>query len=319
MCRFAMVLGISMGFLLVATKAPGQSLQDRIASVRRQRATVQQLDAPAPQRNSIGRKLGDLIERVEFDANEAKEAFQWWSLTSDIPLVIDWNGLELEAIDRTAPIILRLRNLPAGQVLALLIRQIEVPGVELIIQSTPWYMEVMTKTQANRQTVIRVYDVRDLLCAVPNFTNPPDFDLNEALSNTSSGGSGGGRGGGRGGSSGRLFGDSASDDDAQDLTTRAERVEELVQLIRDSIEPDIWQLNGGEYASIRYLQGRLIVNAPQYVHDQIGVPTVSQRRVPRSPGTSAQPVLSYRPSTAPRFRTMRPPSARCGRAAAVYD
>ena len=318
MCRFAMVLGISMGFWLVATKAPGQSLQDRIARVRRQRATVQQLDSPAPQRNSIGRKLGDLIERVEFDANEAKEAFQWWSQTSDIPLVIDWNGLELEAIDSTAPITLRLRNLPAGQVLALLIRQIEVPGVELIIQSTPWYMEVMTKTQANRQTVIRVYDVRDLLYVVPNFTNPPDFDLNEALSNTSSGGSGG-RSGGRGGSSGSLFGDSASDDEAQDLTTRAERVEELAQLIRNSIEPDIWQLNGGEYASIRYLQGRLIVNAPQYVHDQIGVPTVSQRRVPRSLGTFAQPALSYRPSTAPRFGTMRPRSARRGRVAAVYD
>ncbi|MEM9420290.1 MAG: VWA domain-containing protein [Planctomycetota bacterium] len=33
----------------------------------------------------------------------------------------------------------------------------------------------------------RVYDIRDLLVQVPNFTDGPEFDLNEALSNTNSG------------------------------------------------------------------------------------------------------------------------------------
>ena len=36
------------------------------------------------------------------------------------------------------------------------------------------------------------------------------------------------------------------------------------------MEPDAWDINGGEYATIRYYQGTLIIRAPDYIHRQIG-------------------------------------------------
>ncbi len=131
----------------------------------------------------------------------------------------------------------------------------------------------MTKRQANMRPVLRVYDVSDMVMRIPNFTNAPRLDLNEALSNTNSGGSGGTGGGG--GSSG-LFTD--EDETEEDVPTKQENGEDLADLIRNTIEPEIWQANGGAYASVRYYDGRLIVNAPMYVHQQIGIPQVRAYR-----------------------------------------
>ena len=38
----------------------------------------------------------------------------------------------------------------------------------------------------------------------------------------------------------------------------------------ETIEPDAWQVNGGDAASIRYYQGTLIVRAPDYIQRQLG-------------------------------------------------
>ena len=48
-------------------------------------------------------------------------------------------------------------------------------------------MEVMTRDQAIRNPVLRVYDIGDLLHMVPNFDDAPQCDLGEGLSNTSNG------------------------------------------------------------------------------------------------------------------------------------
>ena len=51
--------------------------------------------------------------------------------------------------------------------------------------------------------------------------------------------------------------------------TRAERAEELLTLIRDTIYPDLWRENGGT-ASIRMFRENLVVTAPRMVHEAIG-------------------------------------------------
>ncbi len=51
--------------------------------------------------------------------------------------------------------------------------------------------------------------------------------------------------------------------------TRAERAEELLSLIRETIYPDVWRDNGGT-ASIRMWRDNLVVTAPRNVHEAIG-------------------------------------------------
>jgi hypothetical protein len=156
----------------------------------------------------------------------------------------------------------------------------------------------MTRNQAVRKPVVKVYDIRDLLFEVPNFDNAPDFDLNSALDNTSSGGSGTGTGrssgsssgGGSSGGGGTIF-DTEDDNNERDRrATKEERTEDLVQLIRETIEPDIWQAHGGQLCSIKDFDGRLIVNAPMFVHRQLGMPAIktgSKRSAARTRVSSA--------------------------------
>ncbi len=265
-CLTLLTLGV------LATDARAQRLQDRIDAVREQRREAARQAEPQPEVSlQIPRKMSTIIDEVFLDQATATDAFNWWSTTTDIPLIIDWNAMEQEGIDPEQPITLDLKTVPARLLLDVLMRQAS-PDIDLIYEATPWYVQVMTKRQANRHPVLRVYDVADMVMQIPNFTNAPSFDLSQALSNTNSGGGSGGGGGG-GGSSG-LFSDN-NDNEASDQPTKNESGQSLADTIRETIEPDIWQANGGLFSSVRYYNGRLIVNAPMYVHRQIGIPVVS--------------------------------------------
>ena len=281
--------------------APAQSLSERIAIVKDQRnQAAQPQEVVQPQSLQIPQKLSVIIDDVLFDQTPARDVFNWWASRVDVPMVIDWDGMALEGINPEQRITLDLKSVPARILLDVLMRQAS-PDVELIYEVTPWYVQVMTKRQANRNPVLRVYDVSDIVMRVPNFSNAPSFDLNEALSNTGSGGSGNSGGGGGGGSG--LFTDDNEDDGEDEDSTQAERGESIAELIRETIEPGIWQENGGAYASVRFYDGRLIVNAPMYIHRQIGMPTVSGY-TPRSiGGYKSQAGGTDAPSTSKPFGT----------------
>jgi hypothetical protein len=61
---------------------------------------------------------------------------------------------------------------------------------------------VTTKQALRAKKVMVVYDVRDLLFRAPDFTNAPEFNLNQAVPVGTAGGQAGGGGGGGGGGSG---------------------------------------------------------------------------------------------------------------------
>jgi hypothetical protein len=80
-------------------------------------------------------------------------------------------------------------------------------------------------------------------------------------------------GGGMGGTSGAGLtppGGSGSGTNTPQQTS-AQKGQELVDLIKNVIRPNIWSDNGGP-ASIKYYNGKLIVNAPVSVQEAIGGP-----------------------------------------------
>src|SRR5690606_5540244 len=116
-------------------------------------------------------------------------------------------------------------------------------------------MQVGPKDVLNRDKRVEIYDINDLLFVVPRYDQVPEIDL-EAVLQQSEGGQGQ-----------SPFED--DDDEEEERTTREERAEELADLIRTIVETEQWIENGGEGGSIRYWQGTLIVNAPDYMHRQI--------------------------------------------------
>jgi hypothetical protein len=114
------------------------------------------------------------------------------------------------------------------------------------------------KTRLNQYKRVEIYDINDLLLEVPNYTDVPRIDLQQALQ--AAGSSGGGGGGGQ-----SPFREEGNDRQNR-LRERKERADELTQLLQQLVEPDQWVDNGGNGGSMRYYNGTLIVNAPDYMH-----------------------------------------------------
>lgn len=127
-------------------------------------------------------------------------------------------------------------------------------------------LQIGPRERLNKFRRVELYDINDMLMEIPDFTNAPQFDLNNVLQGS------GGRGGGGSSQSpfqqnnGRGGNQPGQGVNGQQGTTKADRAEALKNLIIGLVEPDQWVENGYEAASIKYYQNVFIVNAPDYVH-----------------------------------------------------
>ena len=123
-----------------------------------------------------------------------------------------------------------------------------------------------------------VYDIENLIFEIPDFDNAPTLDLGGfgggggGLGGGGAGGgggTGGGFGGGGGQGGGGQGGGGAGGGGSLSPTDEAERIEELINLIVNYVEPDAWKRNGGAWASIRAYRGTLVIRAPDFVQRQL--------------------------------------------------
>lgn len=127
-------------------------------------------------------------------------------------------------------------------------------------------LQVGPKERLNKFKRVEIYSVMDLLLEVPNHTDAPEFDLQTVLQSS-----------GNGGSSQSPFRDQGNQN-ATPPKPLEQRADDLVKLITELVEPEQWSENGGDGATIRFYQGGLIVNGPDYVHRQlVGYPYWSAR------------------------------------------
>ncbi len=115
-------------------------------------------------------------------------------------------------------------------------------------------MEVGPKDALNKTRRVEIYDINDLLHVIPRYTEVPTLDLQSVLQQ--------GQGGGQ-----SPFQDAEANEEP--TRTRAERTQDVIDLLVSLVESDQWVDNGGEAATIRAWNGQLIVRAPDYIHRQI--------------------------------------------------
>ena len=209
------------------------------------------LDRVLPEMKFTGVTFGDAIDFVRDVAG--------------VNIHVNWKALEAENVTADTPVNIRLRSVTLRKVLSLLLS--EASGTDTLTYFVDQgVVEITTREMADKKVYTKIYPVDDLVMEIPEFNQPPDFNLQSVTDQAQ-----GGRGGGGGGSGSSIFGTSGSesDRDRDTSTTREERGEQLVQLITELVRPEIWAVNGGT-ASIRYFRGSLIVTAPRSVHDAIG-------------------------------------------------
>jgi hypothetical protein len=217
---------------------------------------------PRAEAQTTRHTLNAIVPELNFNGVALEDAIEFIRDVSNANLHVNWRALEEVGIERDTPIMVRLRRVPLGKVLSLVLTD-AAGGSDLIT----YYLHddiirITTRELADRDMVTRVYPVEDLLMEIPDFV-APQFDLDQDQGQSS--GRGGGGGGGGGGAS--LFRDTDRDQDRG--TTKTERAQQLIDLITSIVQPDIWAVNGGR-AAIRYFNGSLIVTAPRSVHESIG-------------------------------------------------
>jgi len=248
--------------------------------------TVLPAAAPAPSRSlsraMLHHRLTETDISVEFRETPAREVFKHLKIVLGVPIIGRYSDDKVgHGIDPETPITLAVTDAPAILVLELILDQCED------IDPCTWqlrkgYVEVGTKERlsAPAAQVIKLYPIRDLIMIAPNFNNAPVLDLAVALNQTGGGGGGGGSGGGgfgggsSGGGGGGGTGGGAIISPPAEGPLRVEDfefVQDLMDLIQDSVEPWSWEDRGGT-ARMSYLSGNLIIRAPDFIHRQLGRP-----------------------------------------------
>ena len=317
---------ISFGCLVLAVactaSASAQSLGDRLDAVAKQRQSKEARDTTKA--GLLGALLYTDIT-CDFKGTPAKEAITYVGNALGVSLVARYSTDKAGAgIDPETEITLKAEGKPALSVIEMILDQCSAdePCTWQIRDS---FIEIGTKARLSVPSAqeLRMYPVRDLLFEAPRFDNAPKFNLNQSIRQANQGGQGGGGsggggggfggggsggggfggggsgGGGSGSGGGDIFGEKG---DAPEGRPESERAQELVDIITETIEPEMW-LGGDGGASIRYYQGVLIVRAPDWVHRQIGGypfaaapsrPVVESRYVTFTPSLSIVENVKFR-------------------------
>lgn len=215
--------------------------------------------ASAAPRSSLDRVLPEM----KFTGVTFGDAVDFVRDVAGVNIHVNWKALEAENVTVDTPVNIRLRSVTLRKVLNVLLSEAS-GGESLTYFVDQGVLEITTRELADKKVYTKIYPVEDLVTDIPEFTDPPSFNLQSTTDQARNRGGGGGQGG--------IFGQSQQRQPGQlerGTRTRDERGEELVQLITETVRPEIWSVNGGT-ASIRYFRGNLIVTAPRSVHDALG-------------------------------------------------
>lgn len=225
--------------------------------------------------------LNRTLPEVKFQGSSLKDCVDFLRDVSGANIHVNWRALEAAGVTGDTPVNMRLREVSLRKILTTLLNEAG-PGGILTFYTSEGVIEVTTGELADKEMITRVYPVDDLIMEVPDFTDAPNFSLDQTGSGSSGSGGGSRGGGGRSGGSssygsgggsgsgGGLFGSTGGSGATKEkTTTKQERADALVAMIRDTIRPEIWRESGGT-ASIRYYNGNLIVTAPRSVQEALG-------------------------------------------------
>jgi len=228
--------------------------------------TVVGFVAPAVRADPAKAALNRTLPAATFDNVPIGDALDFLRDVSGANLHVDWRALASINVSKDTPVNVKLRAVPLRKTLALLLSETGA-GDLLTFYVDQGVIEVTTREVADRQLFTKVYPVGDLLMEVPDFEGP-GLSLSGGSGGRGSNGGASSRGGG--GASG-FGGGGSSASGEKDGKSKTERGKELVALIVETIQPDIWRDNGGT-ASIRFFNDNLVVTAPRSVHEAIGGP-----------------------------------------------
>ncbi len=203
------------------------------------------------------------IASVDFQDNALEDVVRFFQDITQLNVDVDWRALEAAGITRDTPVSLMLTNVTPKTLLDRTLGKIGDTGTGRADWAINDGVVIVSSDDAiRRNTVLAIYDIRDLIVEVPDYDEVPQIDLQSVLQSS------GGRGGGGGQSP---FRDDQQQDQEDLFRDREERIEDVVGIITENIDFEGWADNGGTTGKIQRLvnQGQLIVTNTPRNHREI--------------------------------------------------
>jgi tetratricopeptide (TPR) repeat protein len=199
----------------------------------------------------------------EFDGQPFSDVIDYFREVTDANIYVNWKAIEEAGIDRSQTVDVKLRDVPFLKALQLVLNDVGGAAAELGYVLSDGVLTISTKSDLDRATDTRTYDIHDLIARVPDFP-APRVSL-ESVGESSGGSSGGGGGGGD------LFGGDEDGDTIEgedEPVTRSAAIARIKQLIIETIDPGNWRPEGDK-GSIDSLRGILVINQTPENHSEI--------------------------------------------------
>jgi hypothetical protein len=226
--------------LAIGAASPAQSIRPGMGVKAKPDVARSMLDRP--------------VAELKLDKVPLADAIAFLQNATRANLHVNWKALGSVGVSKDAPVSVNLRGVPLRKALTYVL-QGQGP--------VTWYIddgviEVTTQEIADKQMYTRVYSVEDLVMVVPDFYGP-QFNIQQASQS------------GQGGGGGQSPFQQTNQQPPQlrpGQSLKDQRGKELVDLVTQTVRPDVWRANGGN-ASIGYFNGMLVVTAPRQVHEAI--------------------------------------------------
>jgi hypothetical protein len=157
---------------------------------------------------------------------------------TNVNLLVDWRALEAAGIDRNTPVSTRVRDVKFSKALRIILDHVGGDTVKLSYAIDGNIVNVSTADSLAKDTVTRVFDIRDIIIEVPDYTAEKSAPQTQP---------------------------------ADPAKLRAKNIELVTDLIKETVDPDSWRENGGSVGALRELQGQLIITQTQENQRQIAV------------------------------------------------
>ncbi len=194
---------------------------------------------------------------ASFQDNSLADVIQFIATVTNLNVDADWDSLVDIGIEKDTQISLQLQEVPARVVLDRVLAKISRDE----FSRAGWAVNdgvlvIASQARLNKNKFLVLYDVRDLLYQVPSFTNVPQLDLEQVLSQAGGGGGGGGN-------------PVQSTEAEQEGLTEEELLRRLQDIITNNIDRDGWATNGGDVGTLEELNGQLVITNTARNHREI--------------------------------------------------
>lgn len=217
------------------------------------------------------------LPEVKFENVILKDVIAFLQDVTELNIYVDWKNMEASGIAQDTSVSLRLRNVPAGEVLRLVLREAS-PQVRYQIESG---IVVISTAVSQPVAVIKAYNVDDLCYSDATFAFRRKV-LEEELKTAAD--------------------DAAKNQVNQQLRdfqmmidqTKGGRMQELVGLIQTTVAP-----YAASNMSVRAFDTKLIVTADEAGHQEVAKVLLMLRDRGEGAGDAAKPDLKRGAATAP--------------------